>query len=64
MFLCKLSRLFESAFNPIHKISSFQLIQYNTIHLSSQINDLMQFFDDKENWGKHEVKSGKSIFKI
>lgn len=30
------------------------------IHRSAPCRDLMQFFDDKKNWGQSDVKSGRS----
>ncbi|XP_043249391.1 39S ribosomal protein L47, mitochondrial [Colletes gigas] len=33
------------------------------IHTTSKRNDLMEFFDDKKNWGRKEVKVGRSWLK-
>lgn len=31
-----------------------------TLYTSTELRDLMEFFDDKNNWGANEVKSGRS----
>ncbi|KZC08750.1 PREDICTED: 39S ribosomal protein L47, mitochondrial [Dufourea novaeangliae] len=49
----------HSIATPIHtqRIPSFQCV---LIHTTSKQNDLMEFFDDKKNWGQKEVKVGRS----
>ena len=32
----------------------------SSFHTSSRRDDLMEFFDDKENWGKDKVRVGRS----
>ncbi|XP_076224088.1 mitochondrial ribosomal protein L47 isoform X2 [Nomia melanderi] len=34
--------------------------QFAFIHTTTKRNDLMEFFDDKENWGKDQIKVGRS----
>ncbi|XP_076162966.1 mitochondrial ribosomal protein L47 [Ptiloglossa arizonensis] len=44
----------------IRKVPTFQCA---FIHTTSKQNDLMEFFDNKKNWGKNEVKVGRSWLK-
>lgn len=30
------------------------------VNTSAHLNGLMEFFDDKKNWGENEVKTGRS----
>ncbi|KAI4465219.1 ribosomal protein l47 mitochondrial-related [Holotrichia oblita] len=36
------------------------LLPIRSISITAQRNDLMEFFDDKKNWGAQEVKTGRS----
>lgn len=36
------------------------MLQCALIHTTPKQNDLMEFFDDPNNWGKKEVKVGRS----
>ncbi|XP_060517701.1 large ribosomal subunit protein uL29m [Cylas formicarius] len=54
----KFSKVFVS-------LNSFNIVRNKSANLrcictSSIKNDLMEFFDDKKNWGQTEVKSGRS----
>ncbi len=31
-----------------------------SIHTTNECRDLMEFFEDKKNWGKNEIRSGRS----
>lgn len=39
---------------------SFRLCQASDVHTSSCRRSLMEFFDDKKNWGKEQVRVGRS----
>ena len=41
-----------------YRIASLQ--SCSNFHSTAKRNDLMEFFDDKKNWGENEVKVGRS----
>lgn len=56
MFLFKIFQIFRpKSVQPVHRVQPAA-----SIHQSSVRRDLMQFFDDKKNWGQSEVKTGRA----
>lgn len=58
MFALKVLKLSKLSLNPYKIKQHFSIIKINSIHLTSKCNDLMEFFDEKENWGENQVKTG------
>nr|CAG4650473.1 EOG090X0DBE [Sida crystallina] len=60
--LSRLNRYIYIAQNAnSHKVATcLNQFQVASIHLSRPTCDLMEFFEDPKNWGKDEVKSGRS----